>query len=129
MPIFIDFLTFIVGIFLAVIVMSADEIKTRQKQKRLKKLPVEKMKVRCICKTTCYNDFVMGKSRIYFKFKNELYECKVPMDLYDKLKKSKKFDVEFYIDHYYGSNFIKYVLKSINDIEISSSDCKIYIED
>lgn len=90
MPIFIDFLTFIVGIFLAVIVMSADEIKTRQKQKRLKKLPVEKMKVRCICKTTCYNDFVMGKSRIYFKFKNELYECKVPMDLYDKLKKKQE---------------------------------------
>ena len=129
MSMFIVFLTFIVGVFLTVILMGADEIIAWQEQKRLRKLPIKKMKLRCICKTTCYNDFVMGKSRIYFKFKNELYECKVPMDLYDKLKKDKKFDAEFYIDHYYSSGFIKYVLKSINDIEIPSSDCKIYIED
>lgn len=129
MSMFIDFLVFIMGIFLTAIVMSTDKISAWQKQKRLRKLPIKKMKLRCICKTTCYNDFVMGKSRIYFKLKNELYECKVPMDLYDKLKKDKKFDAEFYVDNYYGSNFIKYVLKSINDIEIPSSDCKIFIWD
>ena len=129
MTIFIDFLIFIVGVFLTAIVMSTDKISAWQEQKRLRKLPIKKMKLRCICKTTCYDDFVMGKSRIQFKIKNELYECKVPMNLYDELKKGKNFDAEFYVDHYYGSNFIKYVLKSINDIEIPSSDCKIFILD
>mgnify|MGYP004509612805 CR=1 FL=1 len=129
MTIFMDFLMFIVAVFLMTIVMSVDKINAWQEKKRIKKLPIKKMKLRCICKTTCYDDFVMGKSRIEFKIKNELYECKVPIELYDKLKKGKNFDAEFYVDHYYGSNFIKYVLKSINDIEIPSSDCKIYIED
>ena len=129
MTIFMDFLMFIVAVFLMTIVMSVDKINAWQEKKRIKKLPIKKMKLRCICKTTCYDDFVMGKSRIQFKIKNDLYECKVPMNLYDELKKGKNFDAEFYVDHYYGSNFIKYVLKSINDIEIPSSDCKIFILD
>lgn len=129
MTIFMDFLMFIVAVFLMIIVMSVDKINAWQEKKRIQKLPVKKMELRCICKMSCYDDFVMGKSRIQFKIKNELYECKVPMDLYDKLKKGKKFDAEFYVDNYYGSNFIKYVLKSINDIEIPSSDCKIFIWD
>lgn len=128
MTIFIDFLAFVVAIFLAVIVMGTDEINAWQEQKRLRQLPVKKMKVRCIGKTTCYDDFMMGKSRIQFKIKNELYECKVPIDLYNVLKEGKKFNAEFYIDHYYDSSFIKYVLKAINDIEIPSSDCEIFIE-
>ena len=129
MNIFMAFLMFIVGIFLTAIVMSTDEINAWEEQKRLRKLPIKKMELRCICKTSRYDDFVMGKSRIQFKIKNELYNCKVPVELYDELKKGKKFNAEFYVDHYYGSNFIKYVLKSINDIEIPSIDCKIFILD
>ena len=54
MTIFMDFLMFIVAVFLMTIVMSVDKINAWQEKKRIKKLPIKKMKLRCICKTTCY---------------------------------------------------------------------------
>ena len=102
----------------------------KQEQERLKQRPIKKMKLKCTRKAVYNEDYKTDKGRIYFKIDDDSYECKVPECIYDEIKKGKKFDAEFYVDHHpyfvgeEDRSWNEYDMKSINGVKVPSKWCK-----
>lgn len=109
------------------------QYKSKQEQKRLKQKPILKATLVCSNKiiylddiNIYVSDFVIEKGYIYFKFKEECFECSVPIELFENIETGKEFEAEFYIDA--KDDYKIYYIKSINSVEIPLRDCKKYIE-
>lgn len=107
------------------------QYKSKQEQKRLKQKPILKATLVCSNKIIYLDDINIYDSDnvrgfIYFKFKEECFECSVPIELFENIETGKEFEAEFYIDA--KDDYKIYYIKSINSVEIPLRDCKKYIE-
>lgn len=100
--------------------------KSKQEQKRLKQKPILKTTLMCSNKVMCLDDIDNEKFYIRFNFKEECFECSVPIELFENIETGKEFEAEFYINE--TDDYTLYDIKSINGVEIQLRDCKKYIE-
>lgn len=110
------------------------QYKSKQELKRLKQKKILKATLVCSNKIIYLDDINIYdiydsdnvRGYIYFKFKEECFECSVPIELFENIETGKEFEVEFYIDA--KDDYKIYYIKSINSVEIPLRDCKKYIE-
>ena len=100
--------------------------KSKQEQKRLKQKPILKTTLLCSNKVMCLDDIDNENFYICFNFKEECFECSVPIELFENIETGKKIEAEFYINK--TDDYTLYDIKSINGVEIPLRDCKKYIE-
>lgn len=100
--------------------------KSKQEQKRLKQKAILKTILLCSNKVIYSNDIGNEIFYIRFNFKEECFECSVPIELFENIETGEKIEAEFYINE--TDDYTLYDIKSINGVEIPLRDCKKYIE-